>query len=284
MTAFSVTPRLYRMGDLTPFAPWLDRWGLAPDGEPFVTRYTKSCLLPVRQDGAPAMLKIATCEEEIRGGELMAWWNGEGAARVLAREAEALLLERLPAVRSLAAMARDGQDDEATRILCAVAQALHAPRPEPMPSSLCPLDIWLRALAPAAVTHGGVLTASLEAATTLLADPRDVVILHGDLHHANVLDGGDRGWLVIDPKGVLGERTYEFATTIINPDAETAFRPGRIARQAGVVAEAARLEPRRLMRWLLAHAGASAAWCMADGFDPTDSLALAEIARAELAG
>ena len=270
------------MGDLTPFQPWLELWRLTPDGEPFTTRYAKNHLLPVRQGDAPAMLKIAVSKDEIDGGALMAWWAGEGAVRVLARQDEALLLERLPAARSLAAMARNGQDDEATRILCAVAEVLHAPRARPGPRTLHPLDVWLRALAPAAATHGGVLTASLEAATALLAEPRDVVVLHGDLHHENVLDGGERGWLVIDPKGVLGERTYEFATTIINPDAETAFRPARIARQAGVVAAAARLEPRRLMRWLLAHAGVSAAWCMADGFDPTDALKLAEIARAEL--
>jgi streptomycin 6-kinase len=272
------------MGDLTPFAPWLDRWDLTPDGEPFTTRYARNHLLPVRQGDALAMLKIAVSKDEIDGGALMAWWAGEGAARVLAREDHALLLERLPAKRSLSAMARNGQDDEATRILCHVAEALHAPRAQPPPRTLYPLDVWLRALAPAAATHGGILTASLEAATALLADPREVAVLHGDLHHENVLDGGERGWLVIDPKGVLGERTYEFATTIINPDAETAFRPGRIARQAGVVAEAAQVEPHRLMRWLLAHAGASAAWCMQDGFDPADALALAEIARAELGG
>jgi len=271
------------MGDLTPFAPWLDRWGLTPDGEPFVTRYAKNHLLAVRQGDQPAILKIAVSKDEIDGAALMAWWAGEGAARVLAREDAALLLERLPAVRSLAAMARDGRDDEATRILCAVAQALHAPRTAPAPRSLYPLDVWLRALAPASAAHGGVLIASLEAARALLAEPRDVVVLHGDLHHENVLDGGDRGWLVIDPKGLLGERTYEFATTIMNPDAATAFRPGRIARQAGVVAETAGLEPRRVMRWLLAHAGASAAWCMQDGFDPTDALNIAEIARTELA-
>ena len=49
------------------------------------------------------------------------------------------------------------------------------------PQTLYPLDVWLRALAPAAATHGGVLTASLEAATALLADPREVAVLHGDL-------------------------------------------------------------------------------------------------------
>src|SRR3546814_2415831 len=129
------------MVDLTPFAPWLARWGLSPDGKPFVTRYARNHLLPVRQGAAPAMLKIATSEHEIAGAALMEWWGGEGAAGVLEREAEALLLERLPMGRSLAAMARAGRDDEATGIICAVAGQLHAPRPRPAPDSLYPLTV-----------------------------------------------------------------------------------------------------------------------------------------------
>ncbi|MGL1446712.1 aminoglycoside phosphotransferase family protein, partial [Vibrio parahaemolyticus] len=50
----------------------------------------------------------------------MEWWDGEGAARVLARDATALLLERATGTASLADMARSGQDDEACRILCGV--------------------------------------------------------------------------------------------------------------------------------------------------------------------
>src|SRR5437016_2044345 len=65
------------------FNDHLDRWRLAPDGEPLITG--SSALLPVRLDDAPAMLKVALHEEERRGGRLMAWWNGEGAARVLAQ-------------------------------------------------------------------------------------------------------------------------------------------------------------------------------------------------------
>lgn len=270
------------MGDLTIFAPWLDRWGLTPDGEPFETRYCKNWLIPVRQGDAPAMLKIATSEHEMAGARLMAWWDGDGAPRVLAIDGEALLLERVPAGRSLADLAHNGGDDEAMRILCAVGDRLHAPRARPLPEGLFPLASWFRALAPAAATHGGILNISLAAAQALLADPRDIVVLHGDLHHNNVLDGGERGWLVIDPKGVLGERTYEYATTLCNPDEALALAPGRLAHQAGVIAQAARLERERLLRWTLAHAGVSAAWCMADGFDPSPALALAEIARAEL--
>ena len=206
------------------------------------------------------MLKIATSDHEMAGARLMAWWDGDGAPRVLAVDGEALLLERIPAGRSLAEMARDGGDDEAMRILCGVGDRLHAPRARPLPDGLFPLASWFRALAPAAAAHGGILDASLTAAQALLADPRDIVVLHGDLHHYNVLDGGERGWLVIDPKGVLGERAYEYATTLCNPDAALALAPGRLARQAGVIAQAARLDRERLLRWVLAHAGVSAAW------------------------
>ena len=271
------------MGDLTPFAPWIDRWGLVPDGEPFQTAYCKNWLIPVRQGDAPAMLKIAPSVHERAGAALMAWLAGDGAARVLALDGDALLLERLPARRCLADMARNGGDDEATRILCAVGDRLHAPRARPLPENLIPLRSWFRALAPAAATHGGILQASLEAAEVLLADQRDVCLLHGDLHHENVIDGGERGWLLIDPKGLLGERTYEYATTIVNPDAALAFAPGRLAHQASVIADAARLDRQRLLRWTLAHAGVSAAWCIQDNFDPTDALRLADLAQGLLA-
>ena len=40
----------------------------------------------------------------------------------------------------------------------------------------------------------------------LLAEPREVCALHGDLHHDNVLDFGPRGWLAIDPHALVGER------------------------------------------------------------------------------
>ena len=276
------------MGDpFASFAPWLERWALKPDGAPFSTPYTGNWLLPVRRGDALAILKLAPSEHERAGAALMTWLAGDGAARVLEWEGDALLLERLPATRSLADMARNGEDDAAMRILCAVGDRLHAPRDRPLPEHLIPLARWFRALAPAAATHGGILDVSLAHAEALLAEPQEVCLLHGDLHHENVLDGGaleagGRGWLIIDPKGLLGERAYEYATSLCNPDAATAFAPGRMARQIGVVAEAARLDPHRMTRWLVAHAGVSAAWCMQDGHDPTDAFALAELAASLL--
>ena len=263
------------------FDEHLARWGLAPDGEPVATH--SSTLLPVRRAGVAAMLKVAREAEERAGARLMAWWGGEGAARVLEHEGDALLLERASGAASLAEMARGGRDDEASRILCAAAAGLHAPRGRP-PPELVPLAHWFRALEPAAAAHGGILARAAAAARELLASPRDVVVLHGDLHHGNVLDFGARGWLAIDPKGLLGERGFEFANLFCNPDGETALASGRLARQVEVVADAAGLERGRLLRWILACAGLSTAWSLEDGDAPGLALAVAEIAAAELAG
>ncbi|MGE8589723.1 MAG: aminoglycoside phosphotransferase family protein, partial [Alcaligenes sp.] len=111
------------------FDAYLSRWNLVPDGAPIQTHAAR--LLPVMHQGAPAMLKIAEQEDERQGGVLMQWWDGDGAARVLAHDDDAILLERATGTRSLAAYARTGRDDEATRILCNVLKALHAPRAKP---------------------------------------------------------------------------------------------------------------------------------------------------------
>jgi streptomycin 6-kinase len=262
------------------FEPWLTRWGLTADGAPFASLAGK--LLPVRQAGAAAILKLSHASEEIAGGVLMAWWGGDGAARVLAREGEALLLERATGARSLAAMARGGEDDAATRILCAAGERLHAPRPAPPPASLVPLQTWFRQLWPTAEAHGGLYAKSAVAARALLAEPREVGVVHGDLHHGNVLDFGERGWLAIDPKGLVGERSYDYPHIIMNPDVDTATEPGRLARRVEVICEAAHVDPRRLLTWIVAYAGLSASWTLGDGHDPRHALAIGEIAAAEL--
>jgi streptomycin 6-kinase len=49
----------------------------------------------------------------------------------------------------LSDLARTGGDDKASRILCAVAARLHAPRPKPLPD-LTPLQRWFCELESAA--------------------------------------------------------------------------------------------------------------------------------------
>lgn len=265
------------------FALYLDRWALVPDGAALHT--PSSDLLPVRAGARPAMLKLPRADEERAGGQLMPWWNGEGAARVYRHDPQtgALLLERALGKRSLARLAEDGQDDEASRVLCAVADRLHAPRPVP-PPDLVPLESWFRALWNASARLGGMFQDAEASARALLGAPQDVTVLHGDLHHGNVLDGGERGWLAIDPKGLRGERGFDYANIFFNPTLAFAGQPGRLARQAQVVAAEARLERRRLLGWVLAYAGLSAAWWLEDAqaSQVVSVLEVARLAAAEL--
>lgn len=143
------------------FEPFLQRLSLTPDGEPIVT--PSSHLLPVRRHGAPAMLKVAHEKEERFGSGLMAWWDGDGAAPVLEHDGNALLMERATGTRSLETMARTGQDDEASRIICAVADKLHAPRSRALPE-LIPLEHWFEALLRAGPSRGGVLNQAADTA------------------------------------------------------------------------------------------------------------------------
>jgi streptomycin 6-kinase len=263
------------------FGEYLELWNLLPDGAPIVTQ--SSDLLPVLcADSTRAILKICKSREERLGNALMAWWEGEGAVRALAQYGDALLLERAMGERSLSSMARDGADTAATSIICEVAATLHAAKPKPAPE-LVPLKRWFEELTPAAIEVGGILRKSLEASRELLDDPRDIVVLHGDLHHGNVLDAGGRGWLAIDPKALAGERTFDFANIFCNPDLQTATAPGRLGKQSMVVAEAAHLNRDRLLKWILAYAGLSAAWSLgSNDADPACALAIAEIAAGEL--
>lgn len=259
----------------------LVRWNLTLDGEPLKTR--TSILAPVRRNDMPAMLKIATEAEERRGAESMVWWSGDGAALVLEHEDDALLMERAQGDTSLVEMVRLGRDDEASRIICSVAGRLHAPRNDPPPPSLVPLARWFAELEPAASRYAGLLRQAAETARELLEEPRDVVVLHGDIHHGNILDFGSRGWLAIDPKHLVGERDFDFVNLFRNPDDQVALTPGRFSRQVTVVTEAAGLDRVRLLKWTLAFAGLSAAWILADGDTPELDLTVAELAAAELA-
>ncbi|WP_072394094.1 aminoglycoside phosphotransferase family protein [Hyphomicrobium sp. CS1GBMeth3] len=267
------------------FDDYLTLWGLVPDGVAFFT--PRAGLLPVRRGGAPAMLKVATEPEEMHGGLLMDWWDGSGAARVLAMSGPALLLERALGERSLTHYARNGRDDEATRIICEVVGKLHAPRAKPLPEGLVPLDIWFEALAPMAASVGGVLVRCAKIAQTLLPNQREIWPLHGDVHHDNVLDFGSRGWLVIDPKRLIGDRGFDYANLFCNPDMEepwhrVAVLPERFRSRLAIVAENARLERARLLEWIIAYTGLSAAWCIGDGLSAEVDLRVAELALAEL--
>lgn len=254
-------------------------WHLTGDGEILFTH--SGLLTPVLYRGTEAMLKIAFSPEEKRGGKLLSWWKGQGAAKVFAYDENALVMERLHTSPSLKEMALDGRDDEATRIICGVAARLHAHEKTELPE-LTPLSAWFRDLFRSREKYGAIVTECASLASLLVENQSDMTVLHGDLHHENILYGSSGQWLAIDPKGLWGERTFEYANILCNPDKKTALGAGRFSRQVDVICETSGVSRIHLLQWTAAWAALSAVWFINDNMDPDIPLAVAEKALAEL--
>ncbi|MET8153336.1 aminoglycoside phosphotransferase family protein [Actinoplanes sp. NPDC049668] len=181
---------------------------------------------PVRRaDGSPAVLKLGvpTAPDLAAEAAALSFFAGAGAAALLDHDADrgALLLERVEPGRTLRTLVRD-HDERATAVLIAVMRRLH--RPAPTGLACHELAGYGDAFAAHLRRYPGddpIPRRLVERAAGLFAElcasaPRRVV-LHGDLHHENVLAGTREPWLAIDPHGVLGDPGYEVGASLYNP-------------------------------------------------------------------
>lgn len=96
----------------------------------------------------------------------------------------------------------------------------------------------------------------------LLATQQQTVLLHGDLHHENILSS-ERGWLAIDPKGVLGDPAYEVCAFIKNPIPDLLKQPNPttiIAKRLSLFSQFLNVDQSRLRDWCYAQAVLDVCW------------------------
>ena len=259
-----------------PLERCLRKWNLLSDG--CLLETDSSWLLPVRYLGRQAMLKmLKPTTDERAAADLLRYFAGSGAVRLYATDDDALLMERAGNEVSLKTMALSGGDDRVAEILADCVMQLHAPRESPVPSGLTPLRQWFRSLF-AREAQLPILARCADVAQRLLTAEHDNTVLHGDLHHDNVLHSV-RGWLAIDPKGLIGERTYEVANLLGNPwpHGEIVHHPSRMLRLAELYSRRLGLDHRRVLGFAFAHAGLAASWSMDDGGDPSYRLTCASV-------
>ena len=113
----------------------------------------------------------------------------------------------------------------------------------------------------------------------LLTENKDEVLMHGDFHHYNVLESG-RGWLAIDPKGVIGPKGYEVGPLLINPIDRflSGSRPKfQTEKRISILSEMLDMERERIRNWGFCHAVLSAWWSLEDKEDWQYAIRCAEI-------
>jgi streptomycin 6-kinase len=246
-------------------AEFTERWSLSLH-EPFAAPSYNYVVPATRADGEPVVLKMGfpnpelTCEIEA-----LRWYDGHGSARLLDGDAErgALLLERLVPGQMLSEI----DDEQATAIAASVMRQLW--RPAPNHHNFPTVAKWHQGVQRLRDSFDGG-TGPLPAAfvdraekltAELLASAAEPVLLHGDLHHFNILSAQRQPWLAIDPKGVLGEPAYEVGPLFLNPSPQ----PARVqARRADQLAAELGIDRQRILGWGVARAVLAACWSIED--------------------
>jgi streptomycin 6-kinase len=245
-------------------------WGVSVD----TTLETESSLLAFgTRGGEPVVLKVVRRPgDEWRCGEVMAAFGGRGMVRVLDHADGAALMERLHPATPLAEMPLAGRDAEATEILAEVMEEMASPSGEP-PPGIPTAEEWGLGFERYLASGDRQIPAALveragDVYRRLCASQRERRLLHGDLQHYNVLLDARRGWISIDPKGVVGDTEFEIGATLRNPVERPDLFTSRatIERRLRCFETALGLDGGRILAWAFAQAGLSAIWSVEDGF------------------
>lgn len=237
-------------------------------------------------DGRPVMLKLSVPNAELDCEiEALRCYDGRGICHLLRADHAigALLIERLSPGTTLTELP---DDEDATRIAATVMGQLWRPLPpnHPFPTTAR----WADGLGRLRAEFGGTgpfPRRTVEQAERLFADllrsAGPPMLLHGDLHHDNILRAEREPWLAIDPKGLAGEPAYEVGALLRNPGYRVirAADPRMMtARRVAILSEMLSLDPQRIAGWGYAQVVLSVWWAYEDHglYDP-DTLVYAEL-------
>jgi streptomycin 6-kinase len=186
---------------------------------------------------------------------------------VLQKEA-AVLLERVTPGERLASVATE------TEAMAVIARLFAEGWPRvPEPASATPLRMFTESL-----THAAVVDPEFERPAALLDEllttSTDHVLLHGDLHYDNILSSDRTGYLLIDPRGALGDPAFDIGYVVSRP--MPAARGGlSFAEAAGqrlaFLPKALGLDPQRVAAFAYVTAALSAAWAREDNDPAVDA-------------
>jgi len=211
-------------------------------------------------------------------------FNGNGACQLLECDEERgiLLLERLKPGIMLSELE---DDDERTNIAADVMQKIWRPL-ESLQNKFIQLSNWfdgLKKIRPH--FNGGTgpfpkeLLEHVESFLPELFADKNIKLMHGDFHHFNILSS-ERGWLIIDPKGVIGPVGYEVGPLMINPwDSFSDWSSFQVMtkRRVSILSERLGWEREMILKWATAHAVLSAWWNIEDDMEDEYSLQCAKI-------
>lgn len=192
---------------------------------------------------------------------------GKGCVRLLdylTREGAALIEHIVPGTPLSELFPQD--DEKATIIMCKLMRKL--PNSSTGLGHIQSLAQRLAILETSSKIIEDQRIRALSIAKALLKSARSPAFLHGDLHHDNILLNQDRGYIAIDPKGIIGELEYEVAAFMCNPigrlrDCNDLFEI--LNRRVNLIAAEFGFSEYRVKLWTYVHATMACLWAEQDG-------------------
>jgi streptomycin 6-kinase len=210
------------------------------------------------------------------------FYRGNGCVELLEYDAHkgALLLEYAHPGISLKTFFPD-HDDATVSYAAGVMKQLHE-RPVSATAEFSRIKDWLRVLTTnsAAQLPEKHVHQARKLSAHLLDTQRASVLLHGDLHHGNIVSSDRQEWLAIDPKGVIGEPAYEVGAFVRNPMPDLLQQPEPakiIAHRLDLFADILKIDKQRLKNWSYVQAVLAACWAVEDGEPSQPFMQCAEI-------
>lgn len=223
----------------------------------------------LRSDGSEVVIKIVIdqkeFEAELRALQLL---SGESTVKVLAFEKERgiMILERIKPGQTLAEIE---DDDQATIIAAKVMKVLMAPASADtnLPTVL-DRENSLKRIYQNYNDYQPVSKTTIEEALSIFRELNRSIdkpyILHGDLHHYNILANGDGSWTAIDPKGLIGDREYEVVQYLLNKLPEQRMEE-ITEKRIEIFVDVLNLNKERVLLRAYSHAVLATCWTIEDG-------------------
>ena len=98
----------------------------------------------------------------------------------------------------------------------------------------------------------------------LLSTSPEPLLLHGDLHHENILSAEREPWLAIDPHGVIGDPGFEVGSLLRNHLLELPDPQAALADRLDILSARLGIDRERLVEWGIAVCVLSACWSTED--------------------
>ena len=262
------------------------RWSLS-DIHPIHDLSYNYLAFATTSNNTPVVLKLGVPHPELEAEiQALRVFNGSGSVRLLESDPSqgALLLERIFPGDNLLSI-QDNQ--ESTRIASSVMRKIWKPAPSnlnfPTATKWCQgFQRYLDKYSSDCYLSLDLIRNAANLSKDLLSSSQNQLLLHGDLHHKNILLGENKTWIAIDPQGVLGEEAFEVGALLLNPAPEIIHWPDLKEvqmRRLRVLEETLSIDRERLASWSFVRAVLSAIWSLEDGEDWRHAIKIAEILK-----